>query len=79
MFQRIIKLEYEFPNGFPECPKALVEQLLVSNTSAVNFTSIKVCIVFSMTPYQELVVRKLDRAIHRIVIFSSAVKMFKKL
>ena len=41
VFQRIIKLEYEFPNGFPECPKALVEQLLVSNTSAVNFTSIK--------------------------------------
>ncbi|CAB4001600.1 3-phosphoinositide-dependent kinase 1 [Paramuricea clavata] len=29
VFQRIIKLEYEFPNGFPECPKALVERLLV--------------------------------------------------
>jgi hypothetical protein len=30
VFQRIIKLEYEFPNGFSECPKALVESLLVS-------------------------------------------------
>eukprot|EP00795_Rhopilema_esculentum_P009272 gene9272-16965_t len=28
-FQRIIKLEYEFPEGFPECPKELVQKLLV--------------------------------------------------
>ena len=29
-FQKIIKLEYEFPEGFPECPKDLVQSLLVS-------------------------------------------------
>jgi len=28
-FQKIIKLEYEFPEGFPECPKDLVQNLLV--------------------------------------------------
>lgn len=28
-FQKIIKLDYEFPEGFPECPKELVQNLLV--------------------------------------------------
>ena len=30
IFQKIIKLEYEFPEGFPDSPKDLVEKLLVS-------------------------------------------------
>ena len=30
IFKKIIALEYEFPSGFPEVPKGLVEGLLVS-------------------------------------------------
>lgn len=30
MFQKITKLEYEFPNGFSETVRDLVEKLLVS-------------------------------------------------
>ena len=32
IFQKIIKLEYEFPEGFPERAKDLVSRLLVSLT-----------------------------------------------
>eukprot|EP00794_Sanderia_malayensis_P009319 gene9319-10302_t len=30
-FQKIVKLEYDFPDGFPECPRDLVEKLLILN------------------------------------------------
>lgn len=30
IFKKIIALEYEFPSGFPEVPKGLVQSLLVS-------------------------------------------------
>ena len=31
IFKKIIALEYEFPSGFPEVPKDLVQSLLVSD------------------------------------------------
>jgi len=31
IFKKIIALEYEFPSGFPEVPKGLVQSLLVSD------------------------------------------------
>ena len=30
IFKKIIALDYEFPSGFPEVPKGLVQSLLVS-------------------------------------------------
>lgn len=38
IFKKIIALEYEFPSGFPEVPKDLVQSLLVSNVFVTTLT-----------------------------------------
>ena len=55
IFQRIIKLEYSFPSGFPDVPKDLVEKLLVSSGLQI-YTSfednIKLLLVFNTSGHK---------------------------
>ena len=61
IFKKIIALEYEFPSGFPEVPKSLVEALLVNITCVVYF------LMFPVSSPFIVVVRFLSVLYHYLV------------
>ena len=70
IFQKITKLEYEFPEGFSKVAKDLVEKLLVSTLSITGIIIIIKLIVTFISQWQPLWLKSTIRTLQLIMQFS---------